>query len=92
MPITTKAGPMPTHQRLGTDDREDLQDRREPSVQLDKKPAIVVRQLARPLTLRRKTVNWCRSAAFSASSRLFDLNGEARMARTKWISQIIAPT
>ena len=30
--------------RLGTDDREDLQDRRKPSIQLDKKPVIVVRE------------------------------------------------
>ena len=33
---------MPTHERLGTDDREDLQDRRKPSIQLDKEPAITV--------------------------------------------------
>jgi hypothetical protein len=31
-------------------------------------------------------------AAFSASSRLFDLNGEASTARTKQISATIAPT
>jgi hypothetical protein len=41
-PITAKAGPMPTHERLGTDNREDLQDRREPPIQLDKESAIVV--------------------------------------------------
>ncbi|HAO39838.1 MAG: hypothetical protein ACRCV5_11180 [Afipia sp.] len=35
---------MPTHERLGTDDREDLQDRRTPSIQLDKEPAVVVRE------------------------------------------------
>ena len=35
---------MPTHERLGTDDREDLQDRRKPSIQLDKEPAIAVRE------------------------------------------------
>ena len=35
---------MPTHERLGTDDREDLQDRRKLSIQLDKEPAIVVRE------------------------------------------------
>jgi len=33
---------MPTHQRLGLDDREDLQTRRKPSIQLDKEPAITV--------------------------------------------------
>src|SRR5467141_1628937 len=40
--VATKAGPVPTHERLGPDDREDLQDRRNPAVQLDKEPAIIV--------------------------------------------------
>ncbi len=35
---------MPTDERLRTDDREDLQDRQTPSVQLDKEPAVVVRE------------------------------------------------
>ena len=35
---------MPTHQRLWTDDGEDVQDRREPSVELDEKPTVGVRQ------------------------------------------------
>jgi hypothetical protein len=35
---------MPPHERLRTDDRENLQDRRKPSIQLDKEPAIVIRQ------------------------------------------------
>jgi hypothetical protein len=35
---------MPPHEGLRTDDREDLQDRRKPSIQLDKEPAIVIRQ------------------------------------------------
>jgi hypothetical protein len=35
---------MPAHQRLGTDDREHLQDRRKPPIQLDEKPAIAVRE------------------------------------------------
>ena len=36
-----------------------------------------------PADCRRKMNNWCRSAAFSASSRLFDLHGEAKTAKTK---------
>jgi hypothetical protein len=32
------------HDRLGADDRENLQGRRKPSVQLDKEPAVVVRE------------------------------------------------
>ena len=43
-PITAKSGPMPTHERLRLDDREDLQDRRKPSIQLNQEPAIVVGQ------------------------------------------------
>ena len=43
----------------------------------------------RPRSLRRNTIDWRRSAAFSASSRLFDLNGEAKMARKKLSSAII---
>jgi hypothetical protein len=35
---------MPPHERLRLDDREDLQNRRKPSIQLDKEPAIAVRQ------------------------------------------------
>jgi hypothetical protein len=33
---------MPTDQRLGPDNRENLQDRRKPAIQLDKEPAIPV--------------------------------------------------
>jgi hypothetical protein len=75
---------MPTHERLGTDDREDLQDRRKPAIQLDKEPAIMVREPD-------ATMQPSRSTAFSASSRNFDLNGEARTARTKQSSPIISP-
>src|SRR5687767_12188622 len=41
-PIAAKAHPMPTHEGLGPNDRENIQDRRKPSIQLDKEPAIVV--------------------------------------------------
>src|SRR6266478_7922973 len=39
-PVAAKAGPVPTHQCLGPDDCESLQDRRKPAIQLDKEPAI----------------------------------------------------
>src|ERR1022692_5289409 len=42
--VTAKAGTMPPHERLRLDDREALQNRRKPAIQLDKEPAIVVRQ------------------------------------------------
>src|SRR6202163_2870934 len=41
-PVAAKAAPVPTQERLGPDDRKDLQDRRNPAVQLDKEPAIMV--------------------------------------------------
>jgi hypothetical protein len=43
-PIAAKASPMPTHQRRGPDNCENLQDRRKPAIQLDKEPAIMVRE------------------------------------------------
>jgi len=44
----------------------------------------------RPRGLRLKTINRCRSAAFSTSSRNFDLNGEAKTAKAKQNNPIIA--
>src|SRR5271170_4742390 len=43
-PVTTKAGLMPTHDRLGTNDDEGLQGRWKPTIQQDKEQAIVVRE------------------------------------------------
>src|ERR1019366_9156512 len=43
-PVAAKAGTMPPNERLRLDDREDLQNRRKPSIQLNKEPAVVVRQ------------------------------------------------
>jgi hypothetical protein len=43
-PVAAKAGPVPTHERLGPDDCENLQDRRKPAIQLDKEPAIMARE------------------------------------------------
>jgi hypothetical protein len=37
-PIAAKAGTMPPHEGLRTDDGEALQDRRKPSIQLDEEP------------------------------------------------------
>src|SRR6476619_7162874 len=43
-PVAAKAGPMPTNERLGPDDCENLQDLWKPAIQLDKEPAIIVRK------------------------------------------------
>jgi hypothetical protein len=54
----------------------------------NKRPPFV--SWTRPRTLRRSTISWCRSAAFSASSRLLDLSGETVRVRKKQSSAIIA--
>src|ERR1019366_7254205 len=41
-PVAAKSGPVPTHECLGPDDCENLQDRRKPAIQLDKEPPIMV--------------------------------------------------
>src|SRR5260221_3082538 len=43
-PVAAKAGPMPTEERLGPEDCENLQDCRKPAIQLDQEPAIMVRK------------------------------------------------
>src|SRR5712691_9178872 len=43
-PVAEKAGTMPTDQGFGTDDRDGVQDRGKPSIQLDEEPAIAVRE------------------------------------------------
>src|SRR5712664_3521020 len=44
-PVPAKAGPMPTYESLGPDDRDGPEDRWEPSIQLDQEQAIAVREL-----------------------------------------------
>jgi hypothetical protein len=43
-PGATKTGPVPPHECFRLDDRDNLQDRRKPSIQLDQEPAVVVRK------------------------------------------------
>src|ERR1700737_4845259 len=49
-PIAAKAVPMPTHQRFGSNNHENRKDQREPAIELDEEPAVVVRE-ARPALL-----------------------------------------
>jgi hypothetical protein len=43
----------------------------------------------RPHTFRCSTTTWCRSAAFSNSSRLFDLNGAVKTDQIKQTNAIM---
>jgi hypothetical protein len=56
---------------------------------LDKKPAIFVCEPDPALHLTPQNDQLMSSAAFSASSRLFDLNGAAKTASTKHSSAIM---
>src|SRR5262245_37673526 len=49
-PIAAKAGPMPTDEGLGTDDRDHLQDRWKPSIQLDEEQRSLLVSRTRPRT------------------------------------------
>jgi len=44
-PVPTEAGPMPTHERLGPDDRDGLEHRWKLAIQHDKGQAIPIREL-----------------------------------------------
>jgi hypothetical protein len=84
-----KAGTMPTHKRLGPDDRENLQDRREPSIQLDQEPAITVREPDPPLHLAPQDDQLMSQRCIFCLKPLFDLNSAAKTASTKHSSAIM---
>jgi Raf kinase inhibitor-like YbhB/YbcL family protein len=50
-PIAAKAGPMPTYQRFGSNNHESRKDRREPAIELNEEPAVVVRETRPALQL-----------------------------------------
>ena len=81
---------MPTDKCLGTDDRDQIQDRWRRSIELDEEQAIIVGEPDPPTDLTPQHSQLLSKRAFSASRRLFDLNGEANMARVKNSSAIIA--
>jgi hypothetical protein len=50
-PTAAKASPMPTHQRFGSNNHENRKDRREPAIELDEEPAVIVREANSALQL-----------------------------------------
>jgi hypothetical protein len=77
------ARPMPTQESLGTDDRKNLQDPWKQAIHLDKEPTIIARQPDAAAQLTPQNNQLMSKSAFSASSRLIDLSGDAKMAKTK---------
>jgi hypothetical protein len=79
-PIVAATGPMPAHQRLRPDDRDGVENRGKPAVQLDEEKAVTVGELDTAANLRCSTITFCR-AAFSASSRPAGLKGDSSSLR-----------
>jgi hypothetical protein len=75
---------MPTHRGLRPDDRDGREHRWKSSIQLDQKQAISIRELG--ATAHHPPQH----NQLIASSRLFDLRGEANRVRKKSSSAIIA--
>jgi hypothetical protein len=83
---------LPTHDRLGPDDHEHLQDRRNPPIQLGKEPAIMVPEpdaTMQPTPQDNQLMSKHRVLSFQASLRL---EGRGQDANTKQSSPIIPPS
>ena len=76
--------------RQGQDNRDQTQDRRKPSVQLDEEPPITLCELEATADLPPPHSQlMSKSTGIPASSRLFDLNGEVNNASKKDINAAI---
>ena len=82
---------MPVDERLGADDCKNLKDRRQPAIKQDKEPAIAVCESNTATQLAPQNNQLMSKRRVLSISRNFDLNGEARTARTKQNSPIIPP-
>src|SRR3984893_12844075 len=72
-PVAAEAGPMPTDKGLRSDDRDGIQDRWEPSIQLDQEQAIAVRELdatAHPPLQHNQLMSECRVLCLKSALRL----------------------
>src|SRR5436305_1919251 len=90
-PVMAKAGPMPTHQGLRSDDSDGPEHRWKPSIQQDQEQAIPICELdATPHPALQHNQLMTERRVLGASSRLFDLNGETDRVRKRQKSAIIA--
>ena len=73
MPVLTEAGSVPTHESLGPDDRDGLEDRWKPSIQHDQEQAISIRELdaaAHPPLQHNQLMSKCRVLCLKSALRL----------------------
>src|SRR5437773_1659256 len=87
-PVMAKAGPMPTHQGLRSDDSDGPEHRWKPSIQQDQEQAIPICELDATPHPALQHNQLMTERPFSASSRLFDLNGETVRVRKRQKSAI----
>ena len=80
---------MPSHQGLGANNCDGLEDCRKPSIQLDEEQTITIREPDATAHLPPQYDQLMSERSVSASSRRFDLNGEANRARQRQNSAII---
>src|SRR6202043_3538955 len=72
-PVAAKAGSVPTHEGLGPNDHQHLQDRWKPAIQLDKEPSTMVGQLdatMRPMPQDNQLMSKHRVLGFKPQLRL----------------------
>ena len=81
-PIAAKTGPMPAHDGLGPHDRDDLEDRRKPTIQLDEEQAIAVRKVDATAHLSLQHNQLTSKRGVLCLKWLFDLNGKIRPGRS----------
>ena len=81
--MTAKSSSMPTNQRLGPNDVNDLENGREPAIQLDEEKAVAIgRPNAAPALPLQHDQLLPQRRDLSLERPAFDLNGETKMART----------
>src|SRR6195256_2736839 len=83
--VPTEAGPMPTHEGLGADDRDGLEDRWKPSIQLNQEQAITIREpdaTAHPPPQHDQLMSERRVLCLKSAPRLERRVGTSRAARS----------
>jgi hypothetical protein len=82
---------MPPHERLRLNDLDDLQNRRKPSIQLDKEPAIAVREPDPTLKLSPQNDQLMSQRRILCFKPALRLESRTTKARNKYSSPIIPP-
>ena len=88
-PVPAEAGSVPSHEGLGADNRDGLEDCRKPPIQLDEEQAITIREPDTSAHLPPQYDELMPQRRVLCLSRLFDLNGDTNRASQRQNSAII---